>query len=159
MEDQTRIELEAAAFRGMIGHLQKRTDVQNIDVMNLAGFCRNCLSKWYAAAAEVTAAEAKADALEEELEELEGELEQHDDDASAKSAIEKEVVEFMEKKCNCVSEVFHGGELRRADNTHILIHTCTQATGKVLGAVTFWELTTIKRVGRTILMLLIYYLS
>ena len=52
MEDQTRIELEAAAFRGMIAHLQKRTDVQNIDVMNLAGFCRNCLSKWYAAAAE-----------------------------------------------------------------------------------------------------------
>ena len=52
MEDHTRIELEAAAFRGMIAHLQKRTDVQNIDVMNLAGFCRNCLSKWYAAAAE-----------------------------------------------------------------------------------------------------------
>ena len=52
MEDQTRIELEAAAFRGMIAHLQKRTDVQNIDVMNLAGFCRNCLSKWYATAAE-----------------------------------------------------------------------------------------------------------
>ena len=52
MEDQTRIELEAAAFRGMIAHLQKRTDVQNIDVMNLAGVCRNCLSKWYAAAAE-----------------------------------------------------------------------------------------------------------
>ena len=52
MEDQTRIELEAAAFRGMIAHFQKRTDVQNIDVMNLAGFCRNCLSKWYAAAAE-----------------------------------------------------------------------------------------------------------
>ena len=52
MEDQTRIELEAAALRGLIAHLQKRTDVQNIDVMNLAGFCRNCLSKWYAAAAE-----------------------------------------------------------------------------------------------------------
>ena len=52
MDDQTRIELEAAAFRGMIAHLKKITDVQNIDVMNLAGFCRNCLSKWYAAAAE-----------------------------------------------------------------------------------------------------------
>ena len=51
MEDQTRIEIEAAAFRGLIDHLQKRTDVQNIDVMNLAGFCRNCLSKWYMAAA------------------------------------------------------------------------------------------------------------
>ena len=51
MEDHTRIELEAAAFRGMIAHLQKRTDVQNIDVMNLAGFCRNCLSKWYMTAA------------------------------------------------------------------------------------------------------------
>ena len=51
MDDQMRIEIEAAAFRGLIAHLQKRTDVQNIDVMNLAGFCRNCLSKWYLAAA------------------------------------------------------------------------------------------------------------
>ena len=51
MDDKTRTELEAAAFRGLVEHLQKRTDVQNIDVMNLAGFCRNCLSKWYMAAA------------------------------------------------------------------------------------------------------------
>ena len=51
MDDQMQIEIEAAAFRGLIAHLQKRTDVQNIDVMNLAGFCRNCLSKWYLAAA------------------------------------------------------------------------------------------------------------
>ncbi len=51
MDDQTRLELEAAAFRGLVKHLQKRTDVQNIDLMNLAGFCRNCLSKWYLAAA------------------------------------------------------------------------------------------------------------
>jgi hypothetical protein len=51
MDDRTRMELEAAAFRGLIEHLQRRTDVQNIDLMNLAGFCRNCLSKWYMAAA------------------------------------------------------------------------------------------------------------
>lgn len=51
MDEQTRVELEAAAFRGLVEHLRKRTDVQNIDLMNLAGFCRNCLSKWYAAAA------------------------------------------------------------------------------------------------------------
>ncbi len=51
MDDQTRIELEAAAFRGLVEHLQKRKDVQNIDLMNLSGFCRNCLSKWYMAAA------------------------------------------------------------------------------------------------------------
>lgn len=51
MDDKTRTELEAAAFRGLAGHLRKRTDVQNIDLMNLAGFCRNCLSKWYMAAA------------------------------------------------------------------------------------------------------------
>ena len=51
MDDQTRIELEAAAFRGLVKHLQDRKDVQNIDLMNLAGFCRNCLSKWYMAAA------------------------------------------------------------------------------------------------------------
>ncbi|WP_404383929.1 DUF1244 domain-containing protein [Caenispirillum salinarum] len=52
MDDKTRTEIEAAAFRGLVQHLQKRTDVQNIDLMNLAGFCRNCLSKWYRAAAE-----------------------------------------------------------------------------------------------------------
>jgi len=52
MNDDTRIRLEAAAFRGLVEHLQRRTDVQNIDLMNLAGFCRNCLSKWYLAAAE-----------------------------------------------------------------------------------------------------------
>ncbi|WP_372602633.1 DUF1244 domain-containing protein [Actibacterium sp.] len=52
MDDQTRIELEAAAFRRLQKHLQEdRTDVQNIDLMNLAGFCRNCLSRWYQEAA------------------------------------------------------------------------------------------------------------
>ena len=51
MDEKTRTELEAAAFRGLVAHLQRRTDVQNIDLMNLAGFCRNCLSKWYLAAA------------------------------------------------------------------------------------------------------------
>ncbi|MCW5749462.1 MAG: DUF1244 domain-containing protein, partial [Alphaproteobacteria bacterium] len=47
MDDKTRTELEAAAFRRLVGHLRERTDVQNIDLMNLAGFCRNCLSRWY----------------------------------------------------------------------------------------------------------------
>lgn len=47
MTDTTRTELEAAAFRRLVSHLQTRTDVQNIDMMNLAGFCRNCLSRWY----------------------------------------------------------------------------------------------------------------
>ena len=51
MDDQTRIELEAAAFRRLQAHLQDRTDVQNIDMMTLAGFCRNCLSRWYQEAA------------------------------------------------------------------------------------------------------------
>ena len=51
MDEQTRTELEAAAFRALVAHLRKHTDVQNIDLMNLAGFCRNCLSKWYLAAA------------------------------------------------------------------------------------------------------------
>jgi hypothetical protein len=51
MDDRTRTELEAAAFRRLVDHLRQRTDVQNIDMMNLAGFCRNCLSKWYSAAA------------------------------------------------------------------------------------------------------------
>ena len=48
----TRTELEAAAFRRLVEHLRERTDVQNIDLMNLAGFCRNCLSRWYREAAE-----------------------------------------------------------------------------------------------------------
>ena len=52
MDDQTRIELEAAAFRRLVQHLDENKGVQNIDLMNLAGFCRNCLSKWYKAAAE-----------------------------------------------------------------------------------------------------------
>lgn len=51
LDDQTRTELEAAAFRTLVAHLQKRSDVQNIDLMNLSGFCRNCLSKYYVAAA------------------------------------------------------------------------------------------------------------
>ena len=51
-DEQTQVELEAAAFRTLTAHLLKRNDVQNIDIMNLAGFCRNCLSKWYLAAAE-----------------------------------------------------------------------------------------------------------
>lgn len=65
MDENTRIQLEAAAFRGLVGHLRERTDVQNIDIMNLAGFCRNCLSKWYLAAAEVHDVElSKDEALE-----------------------------------------------------------------------------------------------
>ena len=52
MDDQTKLEIEAAAFRRLQQHLmQDRTDVQNIDMMNLAGFCRNCLSRWYQEAA------------------------------------------------------------------------------------------------------------
>jgi len=52
MDDKTQIELEAATFRRLRDHLQDHTEVQNIDLMNLADFCRNCLSKWYKAAAE-----------------------------------------------------------------------------------------------------------
>ncbi len=51
IDDKTRTELEAAAFRRLLEHLRSRTDVQNIDMMNLAGFCRNCLSNWFEDAA------------------------------------------------------------------------------------------------------------
>ena len=61
MTEQERIELEAAAFRTLVEHLRKRTDVQNIDLMNLSGFCRNCLSKWYKAAAEEQGVELSMD--------------------------------------------------------------------------------------------------
>lgn len=52
IDDQTQVELEAAAFRRLVQHLREHTDVQNIDMMNLAGFCRNCLANWYKDAAE-----------------------------------------------------------------------------------------------------------
>ena len=52
MDKKTQTDLEAAAFRRLVDHFRERSDVQNIDMMNLAGFCRNCLSKWYMAAAE-----------------------------------------------------------------------------------------------------------
>ena len=52
MDDKTRTELEAAVYRRLVEHLRTRTDVQNIDMMNLAGFCRNCLSRWYRESAE-----------------------------------------------------------------------------------------------------------
>ncbi|MCG7372254.1 DUF1244 domain-containing protein [Pseudomonas luteola] len=61
MTEQERIELEAAAFRTLVEHLRKRTDVQNIDLMNLSGFCRNCLSKWYKAAADEKGVELSMD--------------------------------------------------------------------------------------------------
>ncbi|GBQ16767.1 DUF1244 domain-containing protein [Acidiphilium acidophilum] len=52
INDAQRTELEAAAFRTLVAHLRERSDVQNIDLMNLAGFCRNCLSRWYREAAD-----------------------------------------------------------------------------------------------------------
>ena len=65
MDEATRTELEAAAFRRLVAHLRGRNDVQNIDLMNLAGFCRNCLSKWYRAAAEEKGLEIDYEAARE----------------------------------------------------------------------------------------------
>ena len=67
MDKQTQTELEAAAFRRLVAHLQERKDVQNIDLMNLAGFCRNCLSKWYLGAAEDQGVEMDYDAAREHI--------------------------------------------------------------------------------------------
>lgn len=61
IDDKTRIELEAAAYRRLVEHLRQRADVQNIDMMNLAGFCRNCLANWY-----MEAANAKGIALDKD---------------------------------------------------------------------------------------------
>lgn len=61
MDKQTQTELEAAAFRRLVNHLRERTDVQNIDLMNLGGFCRNCLSNWYREAAEEKGMEMSKD--------------------------------------------------------------------------------------------------
>lgn len=65
MDDLTRLKAEAAAFRGLVQHLQKRTDAANIDIMNTAGFCRNCLAKWYRAAAEHYGAPMSYEAAQE----------------------------------------------------------------------------------------------
>lgn len=65
MDDQTRLELEAAAFRRLRDHLQTRTDVQNIDMMNQTGFCRNCLSRWYQEAANDKGIEMDKDSARE----------------------------------------------------------------------------------------------
>lgn len=67
MTDQERLELEAAAFRSLVQHLRSRPDVQNIELMNLAGFCRNCLSKWYKAAADDLEVELTIDQAREEV--------------------------------------------------------------------------------------------
>ena len=65
MNPQQRMELDAEVLRTLIGHLRKRSDVQNIDLMNLAGFCRNCLSRWYAEAAEQKGLDLTLDAARE----------------------------------------------------------------------------------------------
>src|ERR1700676_1567602 len=61
IDDKTRTELEAAVFRRLVEHLRSRTDVQNIDLMNLAGFCRNCLSNWLKEEADTKGAEMNKD--------------------------------------------------------------------------------------------------
>ena len=66
-DDKTRTELEAAAFRRLVQHLQGRPDVQNIDLMNLAGFCRNCLSNWYAEEAAARGAPVDKEAARERV--------------------------------------------------------------------------------------------
>jgi hypothetical protein len=67
MDDATRTELEAAAFRRLLAHLGERTDVQNIDMMNLTGFCRNCLSRWYGEAAAERGIEMSKDEAREAI--------------------------------------------------------------------------------------------
>jgi hypothetical protein len=65
MKTETRTEIEAAVFRRLLSHLDSRKDVQNIDLMNLSGFCRNCLAKWYSAEAEERGEEITVDSAKE----------------------------------------------------------------------------------------------
>ena len=65
MKTETRTEIEAAVFRKLLSHLDSRKDVQNIDLMNLSGFCRNCLAKWYSAEAEERGEEITVDSAKE----------------------------------------------------------------------------------------------
>lgn len=65
MDENTKKELQSATFERLVEHLRERKDVQNIDLMNLAGFCRNCLSKWYAEASSETGVELHKEAARE----------------------------------------------------------------------------------------------
>ena len=65
MDEKILIEIQANAFRGLVKHLRERNDAQNIDIMNLAGFCRNCLSKWLVAGAEARGGELNLDEARE----------------------------------------------------------------------------------------------
>ena len=65
MKTETRTEIEAAVFRRLVSHLDTRKDVQNLDLMNLSGFCRNCLAKWYSAEAEERGEEITVDSAKE----------------------------------------------------------------------------------------------
>ena len=67
MDKQTELEIEAAVFRRLLSHLDNNKDVQNIDLMNLAGFCRNCLSKWYMTEAEARGETVDYDAARERV--------------------------------------------------------------------------------------------
>ena len=67
MTEQERLQLDAAAFRQLVQHLRSRPDAQNIELMNLAGFCRNCLAKWFKAAADDLNIEVSADQAREEI--------------------------------------------------------------------------------------------
>lgn len=67
MDKETRTTLEAAAFRRLVGHLQRRSEVQNIDMMNLAGFCRNCLSNWMQEEAKALGLELSKDEARQEV--------------------------------------------------------------------------------------------
>lgn len=67
MDTSTQTELEAAAFRTLVEHLREHTEVQNIDLMNLAGFCRNCLSKWFVAAGDERGVSLDYDEVREQI--------------------------------------------------------------------------------------------
>lgn len=93
LDDKTRTELEAAAFRRLIAHLRERTDVQNIDLMNLAGFCRNCLSNWMREEAEVRGVALSKDESREAVYGMPYEawkaLHQHEASAEQRAALDK----------------------------------------------------------------------
>jgi uncharacterized protein len=102
MDDTTRTELEAAAFRALLAHLDKRNDVQNIDMMNLTGFCRNCLSRWYMEAAQERGIDMDKDAAREAVYGMPYDVwkaqNQTEADASQKAAFDKSFAENVGDK-------------------------------------------------------------
>ena len=120
-DDQTRTELEAAAFRRLVSHLRERTDVQNIDMMNLAGFCRNCLSRWYQEAAAEKGIEISKDDARESFYGMSMDAWKANFQTEASNAQQSAFKTAFAEKVNAVRFGFHAGGLPNGESIKIWV--------------------------------------